>query len=97
MVAQVIGHGLQTAVKPLSKLHSDISRLQGRTIELSLAHSGDVSVDLFDLQGHRVANLHEGAFSAGTHALELGRMNAGVFVVRAKGAGVDELRKVIVE
>ncbi|MBK9577980.1 MAG: T9SS type A sorting domain-containing protein [Fibrobacterota bacterium] len=97
VVAQVIGHGSQTAVKPMAKALSDKIRLQGRTLQLSLAHTGDVSVDMFDLQGHRVANLHEGALSAGIHSLELGRVKAGVYVVRAKGAGVNEFRKVIVE
>lgn len=37
VVAQVIGHGSQTAVKPMAKALSDKIRLQGRTLQLSLA------------------------------------------------------------
>ncbi len=95
-IVEILGGGSSVGVKPVARA-SDALSLQGSTVRFSLAQAGDVSVDLFDLQGHRVANLHEGHLSAGAHSLELKNVNAGVYVIRARGANANGFRKVVVE
>ncbi len=56
---------------------------------LTLGAAGAVRVEAFDALGRRVALLHDGPLSAGTHALALdaAALPAGAYVVRASGAG----------
>jgi len=98
VVAEIIGKGKTTAIATHTAMVS-ASKLsvQGSSIQLTLTKSGTISVDLFDLQGHRVANLHNGSLSAGVHAIAMQNVNKGVYVIRAKGAGLNALQKVIVK
>jgi len=96
-IVEIIGGGSKVGVKTSLKASLNELSLQGNAVVLSLAKAGDVSVDLFDLQGNRVSNLHQGSLSAGSHAMPLKDAKAGVYVIRAKGANVSEFQKVIVE
>lgn len=69
------------------------------TLLLSLPEPADVRVEVFDVQGRRVAVLHDGRMEAGVnHALELDAagLAAGVYLVRATGDGVLLDRRVTV-
>jgi streptogramin lyase len=66
------------------------SPARGRvTVAVEVPEPGVVAVAVYDLLGRRVAVLHDGAAPAGplTLALEGSAFPAGVYVVRAEGAG----------
>ena len=70
--------------------------LRNNSLTLNIAKSGTISLDVFDLQGNRVASLYKGTLSAGTHQFSLSGMARGSYIVRAKGAGVAATQKVTV-
>lgn len=96
-VVEIVGNGPKVGVKSAPRATGSALSLQGRSLQLSLAQTGDVSLDLYGLQGQHVSNLHRGVLSAGIHSVSLDGVKAGVYVIRAKGANMDELRKAIVE
>jgi flagellar hook assembly protein FlgD len=62
----------------------------------------DVRIRVYDVQGHEVARLHDGALDAGTHritwagATRGGRAAApGVYLVRADGGGESSVMRVL--
>lgn len=96
-ISEVVGGGSNVGVKTAAKVSSNKVSLRGNTVLLNLAQAGHVSVELFDLQGQRVAKLHQGNLSAGAHSLALKNVDGGVYVIRAKGSNVNDFQKVIVE
>lgn len=68
------------------------------TVPLRQAEPGPVEVGVYDLLGRRVAVLQSGFLGAGEHAftLEGEGLPAGVYVVRAAGAGPAEARRAVV-
>ena len=60
------------------------------TVALALDAAADVRVTVYDVLGRQVAALHSGELAAGSHELVLdGRaLPAGVYLVRAAGAGI---------
>ena len=70
--------------------------LQGSSISFTAVHTGNVSLDVFDLQGNRVATLYRGVLSAGTHQFSLTGIARGSYIVRAKGAGFAVTKQVII-
>lgn len=71
--------------------------LQGNSLSFTTARSGNVSLDVFDLQGNRVASLYKGALSAGTHQFSLSGMARGSYLVRAKGAGLSATKRIVIK
>lgn len=71
--------------------------IQGNTISLSTAKSGIVSVDVFGLNGKRVATLYKGNLAAGSYAFSLENIPKGSYIVRAKGAGFAATKPVLVK
>ncbi|MEL6612279.1 MAG: T9SS type A sorting domain-containing protein, partial [Bacteroidota bacterium] len=59
------------------------------TVPLDLADRADLRVAVYDVLGREVAVVHEGAQSAGAHALtfDTASLTPGFYVVRAAGAG----------
>ena len=57
------------------------------TLALDIAAAQDVTVEVFDLLGRRVAVVHEGPLDVGEHRvlIDAGALPAGVYVVRAEG------------
>lgn len=70
--------------------------LKGNSLSLNVTKSGLVAVEVFNLQGNRVATLHKGALSAGTHQFSLAGIARGSYIVRAKGMGIASTKQVIV-
>ena len=70
---------------------------QGGSLFFTTARTGNVSLDVFDLQGNRVMGLYKGTLSAGTHQFSLSGMARGSYIVRAKGAGVAATRQIIIK
>ncbi len=96
-LAAIIGNGGNTGIQVHQRAVSKALSLVGKNVRLDLAQSGSVSVGLFDLQGHRVASLHEGNLSAGVHTLSLPNTKAGVYVLRAQGSHLTSFQKVVIE
>ena len=71
--------------------------IQGNTISLSTAKAGMVSVDVFGLNGKRVATLYRGNLAAGSYAFSLENMPKGSYIVRVKGAGIAATKPVLVK
>ena len=67
--------------------------LNGNTISLSMARSADVTAELFDVTGHRVATLHRGTLSAGSHSLGLSAAKGTYFVI-VKGLNINIVQKI---
>ena len=71
--------------------------IQGNTISLSTAKAGLVSVDVFGMNGKRVATLYKGNLAAGSYAFSLADMPKGRYIVRVKGAGIAATKPILVK
>ena len=83
---------IKTVAAPAAKFG-----IQGNTISLSTAKAGMVSVDVFGLNGKRVATLYKGNLAAGSYAFSLENMPKGSYIVRVKGAGIAATKPVLVK
>ncbi len=95
LTATVIPPGtdaVKTVAAPAAKFG-----IQGNTISLSTAKAGMVSVDVFGLNGKRVATLYKGNLTAGSYAFSLENMPKGSYIVRVKGAGIAATKPVLVK
>jgi Glycosyl hydrolase family 26 len=97
VTADIVGHAKTSGIRTGAKASANRISVQGKMLQLTLAESGIATVDLLDLQGSRIANLHSGNLTAGAHALSLGNIKEGLYVVRAKGTNLDATEKVIVK
>ncbi|WP_290738086.1 T9SS type A sorting domain-containing protein [Fibrobacter sp. UBA3718] len=71
-------------------------KIYGSTISLVTAKAGDVSVDVYGMNGRRIATLFHGALAQGSYAFSLENMPKGMYIVRAKGAGITATQPVLV-
>ena len=85
------------AIEPkISTAASKIS-VSGNTISLTSAKAGLVSVDVFGMNGKRVATLYKGNLAAGSYAFSLADMPKGRYIVRVKGAGIASTKPILVK
>ena len=91
--------GAPAAVKPTVAAAKSLSKLSvtGTTVSLSTAKAGNVSVDVFGMNGKRVATLYKGNLAAGTNAFSLADMPKGRYIVRVKGAGLAATQPVLIK
>ena len=69
----------------------------GSTVVFRLAAPSHVELDLYDVSGRHVRRLVGGTHGSGTTTVRAGdRLGAGVYLLRFRGGGVDETRKVVV-
>jgi hypothetical protein len=68
------------------------------TLALDVVEAQDVTVELFDLLGRRVATVHDGPLPVGAHrvVIEARGLPAGVYVVRAEGETFQFAQRVTV-
>ena len=71
-------------------------QLNNGVLSLSLTRSANVTAELFDVTGHRVATLHKGALSAGSHQFKVNAAK-GTYFVKVKGQGINLTQKVMVK
>lgn len=71
--------------------------IQGNSVNLTTATAGNVSVDVFGMNGKRVATLYRGRLAAGTYAFGLTDMPKGSYIVRVKGAGFTATQPVLIK
>jgi hypothetical protein len=61
--------------------------IQKNTISLATPKAGNVSVDVFGMNGKRVATLFRGTLAPGSYAFSLSDMPKGMYIVRVTSAG----------
>jgi hypothetical protein len=70
-----------------------LSTSGGATVAVSLLRGQRVRLEVYDLQGRRVAILHDGALPAGAHRFVTAPLAAGLYIVRASGDGIAEVAR----
>ena len=86
------------AIKPtVSTAVESWVNVSGNVISFVAAKSGNVSVDIFSMNGKRVATLYKGNLAAGSYAFSLENMPKGSYIVRVKGAGIAATKPVFVK
>ena len=66
-------------------------------LRYDLPEAGRVTLALYDVLGREVAVLHDGPLAPGSHRLAFdGDLPAGVYLVRATGAGLRAAQRVTV-
>ena len=90
--------GKSAAIQPVaaSVAASKISVL-GNTLSIATAKAGNVSVEVFGMNGKRVATLYKGNLAAGSYAFGLADMPKGRYIVRVKGAGLTATQPILVK
>ena len=71
--------------------------IQGNSVNLTTVTAGNVSVDVFGMNGKKVATLYRGRLAAGTYAFGLTDMPKGRYIVRIKGAGLTATQPVLIK
>lgn len=71
--------------------------VNGDKIMLSTKAKGQVSVDVFGMNGRIVATLFNGVLGAGNYVFSLADMPKGQYIVRMKGTGITTTQPVIVK
>ena len=66
-------------------------------LSLTANASGFASIDVFNMLGKRIATLHRGNLSAGSHTFSLQNLNKGQYIIRVKGAGLNATQKVLIK
>lgn len=83
--------------RAVSLAASGTFNIAGNTISLVTAKAGDVSVDVFGMNGKLVATLFNGMLGVGNYEFSLADMPKGQYIVRMKDAGITTTRPVIVK
>ena len=76
-----------TAIKAVAATAAKFS-IDGSSVSLATTKAGNVSVDVFGMNGRRVATLYKGSLAAGSYAFSLADLSHGQYIVRVKGAGL---------
>ena len=94
--AAIIGNG-STAIKPVAAAVASKISVLGNTLSIATAKAGNVSVEVFGMNGKRVATLYKGNLAAGSYAFGLADMPKGRYIVRVKGAGLTATQPILVK
>lgn len=91
--------GAPAAIKPVVAKASASAKLgvSGKAVSLTTAKAGMVAVEVFGMNGKRVATLYKGNLAAGTSAFSLADMPKGRYIVRVKGAGIAATQPVLIK
>jgi hypothetical protein len=74
---------------------SGIGQVKGSAVSFSVAQSGLVRLDLFDINGRHISTLHDGSMSAGRYKADLPRKWTGTGVLRLVTNNQSIVRRVI--
>jgi hypothetical protein len=80
-----------------SKIVTSKFTINGDKIMLNTKAKGQVSVDVFGMNGRIVATLFNGMLGAGNYVFSLADMPKGQYIIRMKGAGITTTQPVIVK
>jgi len=90
-------NGNSMGIKTVAAKASSKISVSGSSVMFTAASAGQVSVDVFGMNGKRVATLYRGALSAGTHAFDMADLAKGQYIVRVKGAGIAATQPVMIK
>ena len=85
------------AIKPVAAAMKSGFRVNGTNVAFTAGKAGFASVDVFDMNGKRVATLYRGNLSMGEHSFSLQNLSKGQYVVRVKGAGISAAKRILVK
>ncbi len=97
LTATVLSAGTDAIAPVVAASTASKLNISGNTVSLTTARAGLVSVDVFGMNGKRVATLYKGNLAAGTYAFGLSDMPKGRYIVRVKGAGFAATQPVMVK
>ena len=80
-----------------SKIVTSKFTINGDKIMLNTKAKGQVSVDVFGMNGRIIATLFNGVLGAGNYVFSLADMPKGQYIIRMKGAGITTTQPVIVK
>ena len=86
--------GKSNAIRPVAAAATGKISVAGKSLSLTTVKAGLVSVDVFGMNGKRVATLYKGNLAAGSYAFSLADMPKGQYIVRVKGAGITATRPI---
>ena len=86
--------GKSNAIRPVAAAATGKISVAGKSLSLTTVKAGLVSVDVFGMNGKRVATLYKGNLAAGSYAFSLADMPKGRYIVRVKGAGITATRPI---
>ncbi|MCQ2107952.1 MAG: cellulase family glycosylhydrolase [Fibrobacter sp.] len=84
------------AIKPVAASSAKMS-VVGNRVMLSTVATGETSVDVFGMNGKRIATLYHGTLKAGTHAFDMSELSKGQYIIRVKGVGIIATQPVIIK
>ena len=85
------------AIRPVQANAASKFSVSGNIVSFTAAKSGNVSVDVFGMNGKRVSTLYKGHLGAGSYAFSLTDMPRGRYIVRVNGAGITATRPVLIK
>ena len=86
-----------SALKPVIHASNSGLHVYGSNVAFTASKSGFASVDVFNMNGKRVATLYRGNLSAGEHSFSLQNIAKGQYVIRVKGAGIAASKRILVK
>ena len=86
-----------SALKPVVHASNSGLHVYGSNVAFTASKSGFTSVDVFNMNGKRVATLYRGNLSVGEHSFGLQNIPKGQYVIRVKGAGIAASKRVLVK
>lgn len=91
-IAQDISEEIQLTVQPTLVSHDT-------NISISLEENQDLSIELMNLQGQSVKNIHTGALASGQHIfnVEKGDLASGIYLVSIQGKNGLATRKIVIQ
>jgi hypothetical protein len=97
--------GEPTSTEPISNLPQDFNLKQNypnpfnptTSIEFSVPEASDVSLEVFNMQGQRVATLVNGSMSAGTHraSFDAANLSSGIYLYRMTAGSFTATNKMM--
>ena len=90
-------YGKQTTITKMRTSANSKFSIKGSNVMLSTKDQGNVSVDVFAMNGKRIATLFSGKLGAGNYAFSLADMPKGQYIVRMKSAGLTATQPVIIK
>ena len=89
--------GTPTAIKPTAIAKNSGLHVNGTNVAFTAGKAGFASIDVFNMNGKRVATLYRGTLSAGEHSFSLQNMPKGQYIIRAKGAGIAATKPIFIK
>ena len=89
--------GTPTAIKPIAIAKNSGLRVNGTSVAFTAGKAGFASIDVFSMNGKRVATLYRGTLSAGEHSFSLQNMAKGQYIIRAKGMGLAATKPILIK